>query len=193
MYAYIDAERNVLAVSDAPLTVEAAQVKIPEVTARIDGAPTSVKAKLLATLTDVEYHRLKEGAGGQAIGDYDLLEYLDALKAHRVAEIQANTEPILEQRSATWGEYQIAIHQAARDDLDALVTADLRGLISYPTAFPSKVDGVIVIVASTEDLTAVSAAVLSAVLTIKMQGETLKAEIKAATTKAAIDAIIDNR
>lgn len=192
-YAFIDAGRNVVAISTEPREVVEVQVKAPSVTARIDGVPMELLAWGYCNENRVEYHRLKEGAGGQVIGDYDLLEYLDALKEKRAAEIQANTEPILEARGATWGEYQIAIHQTARDDLGALVTADLEGIVTYPTAFPSKIDGVTVPVASHDELVQISGAVLLAVQTIKMQGEALKAEIQAATTKAAVDAIIDNR
>lgn len=94
MWAFIDAGRNVLAISTVARTVAEAQIKNPTVTKRIIGAPDGLKCKANCSSAEVEYHQLKEGAGGQVINDYDLLEELTAYKAVKCETIDAKTEEL---------------------------------------------------------------------------------------------------
>lgn len=198
-YAYLNADRDVLMVAAESWEIEDIQTRLPDVVSKIDDVPGELKPKMLVSLSDVGFHRLLEGSGGQVIVDYELLEHLDHLRLSRLNEVQDNTEHIFLERGCEWTSptttltYPIACHQFARDDLDAFVTADTRGIVPYPAGFPSKNDGEIVPVMSGEELTSIATTVLTFVQTIKMQGESLKASIKAATTKAEIDAVVDER
>jgi hypothetical protein len=190
IYAYLDADRNVVGLATIDRSLAEAQQKNPDIAQRIDGAPAGLLALGNTSATAVEYHRLKEGAGGQAIEDYDALENLTPLRAARYAEFDAK-KPILEARGATHDGHLFPVYLAAQTKWIGLAT--VKAGLPYPYPVATVEPGQEYSLANEGAFDALYGAIFSYVAWIEQSTQALAAAVLAATTKAEIDAIIDTR
>ena len=203
MWAYIDSERYVLATSTEERTIEQAQSKIPEITARVENAPDTITAKGMGV---VEYHRLKEGTTGTSIDDYDVVEFLDDYKTakeiaidDRTAELMLGGFRYVKEDPAIDVEFSTSIPaQINWASLAAWVDTALKAGLTEEQIFPMKMptrplDGgnwECPSLALYYDVCVQMGIVRSGYVTA---GQDLKNAVKAATTKAEVDAITDPR
>jgi hypothetical protein len=146
--------------------------------------------KLTGAGDDIEEMTTAEKA---AVDDTSL--YLDPEKDRRIAAINAHTENLIETNGFEFPPSSgncFALDAGARENWSGLAEADDRGLLSYPQSVGTK---------DFDDYEILDAAAFgnfyaTALGTVKAQreaGQALRKQIRDATTRAAVDAVVDNR
>lgn len=148
-----------------------------------------------------EHHRKTSGDGSD-ISHYTMVEDLEVLRAYRFGKIdRADTEII------NWGYefqpntgapvYLLPLTYEARDDLMAtaitMTWPEMSGLV-FPTEFPTKDETKAPLVVNDEaEFKAMAITALVRAKTVMGYGAALRAAVRSATSKAAIDAVVDDR
>jgi len=190
-YAYLDATGVVLAVSTVLRTVSEVQVKLPSVVERVDGAPDAIRPMVVGA-ADPTYHQ-KISGDGTSIGDYAALEELTGLKLRRYDEIDARSQEMIELGFVDAGSgEEFSLSRNAQINWLTIYT----GLADMP--YPIKVSKKKKHHEEHElsNQAAAHAFVLQAMGTAKAildNGRALRIAIGAATTQAAVNAIVDTR
>jgi hypothetical protein len=138
---------------------------------------------------------LEEMTTGEKTAVDDSAEYLDPEKDRRVAEINARTEELIETNGFEYppasGTY-FALDAGARENWSGMIEADDRSLLTFPQTVGTKdFDDY-----SIADATALANLYATALGTVKAQreaGQALRKQIRDATTRAAVDAVVDSR
>jgi hypothetical protein len=145
--------------------------------------------KLTAGGDDVE----EMTAGEKTVVD-DSAEYLDAEKDRRLEEINARTEELVEQGfeyPADSGNF-FALDVGARENWSGLVQADDRGLLPFPQTVGTK-DFDDYVISDSTALANFYATALGTVKAHRESGQALRKQVRDATTRAAVDAVVDSR
>jgi len=190
VYVYTDVGGDVLACSTVSRTVEQVQGKAPGVVAVVPGAPSSVVCKLGFRTGGLPayYHRHTSGDGTDA-AHYTQVVYLDTLRALRFGETDKQTQALLCNGFAYGGKtLSMCITSQVKADGYARLSAE-----DYPIELPTCDDSEIVSLADAAALDAYRDAQVAALKAVIDGGDTLKAALRSATTKAEIDAVVDTR
>ena len=130
---------------------------------------------------------------------------LDAYKEKKCRAINENTDPVLTGKKASWESpttaetYDFAVERKARDEFDQKATqvhvavAEGKNPFASPVVIPGKNDGDQIPIYNQGELSDVADEIASVAEDVIYQGEVLKAQVKAAADKNAVDAITDNR
>ena len=192
MYAFLDSANDVIATSFTPYTLEEAQAIISWVAVVIVNAPLGLVVKGTETSTRPYYHRLASG-DGTLLEHYDEIEVLKPLKVARAAEIDARTEELI------GAGFLGSIGKRFRINDNALVrynvmylTRNAPGAI-YPKTINVFTDDAVQNLPNVGAVEQFCTEVFLGHQAIVDSGSDLKRQIIEATTKAEIDAIVDNR
>ena len=190
--AYLDASSDVVAMSTVERSLAVAQSVNPAIVVVVSGAPDGLCIK--GGGNTHTYHRQTSGDGTD-VSHYTAYEQLDGLKAARFAEIDARTDELV----GLGFEYPPSSGQ--RFSLSApaqmkLLAADAQRddpLFTYPVVWNSLSDAGSI---SLPDSATLHGFVLTAVGTVRAvldSGTTIKDAVRAASTKVALDAVVDPR
>lgn len=191
-YAYIDSADDVVAIGNVlhdPADIKADAVQ------RLDNVPDSVVARDLETPDATAYHRYIPANGdGTDISHYELLQDLAGYKNRRLEEIDTRTRELIDTGFEFDGEvFSLSIQ--SQINWKRLRTSILTGVLTdldFPRTEATLNHGEYTLnrVSHASDFYAAYANRLDQRL---RAGRSLKSQIKAATTKAEIDAVVDDR
>lgn len=204
-FAYLNSDGAVLGLSTVnPLTVEEYNSLIgirpsghenAVCIERIEGAPDGLKPYLGTDAALVEYSR-KTGGTGTDPGDYETLEWLDACRVWANGIVD---ETAVANRMASGYLHEgpsetrlLAIGEEATNRYDQLLSMNTAGMLPLPMTIPAKNQGETYTIIDASDLGAICAGVLTAAFPFIQWQAAKQAEIEAATSKEAIDAILNN-
>jgi hypothetical protein len=190
-YAYLDVARNVITTREMPVAMETVQTEFPAVVVRIDDAPDGLWCLENCTAENVQHHRMKEGMPGQAQDDYEVVEYLDLLKAKRIAEVTLKNEELFN-KGALFDGKRFAITKDDHAGWLAIVMVKDSLIYPYQVYTINPPEPYLL-----PDANAVVGLVFGVLFPrcteIYATGQVIDNELMAATSKAEIDAIIDTR
>lgn len=190
VYAYLDGGNDVVGISTTPVPIGVAQGKNPDIVARVDNAPRQLRPKILNDSRETFYHHKITGDGTD-ISHYEQVAVLDAYKQARYEEIDDKDVELIEQGFS---------HNGATFSLSSnaqktwLMLHQMRAELPYPFLKSQLDDSVAPYsIADQIELETIATQILTKVGGIITSGDAIKTQIRAATTKAEIDAILDNR
>lgn len=193
MYAYLDSADAVIATSTETHTLTQAQAINPLIASIVEDAPEALMVKGCETAECPFYHQYNSGSG-TSIEDYDEVEVLSPLRLFRYQEIDARTQELISEGFVHSGSNRFRIDTEALCRYQAMYLTRNDGSFSYPVLVTTYDDNGVA--EELSDAAEVSSFVLELCLgyiDLVSSGEDLKAQIASAATKAAIDAIVDNR
>jgi hypothetical protein len=188
--AYVDAAGDVRLVSFTDLTLEEVQASIPAVTALIQDPAGGLAVYGQETALTPFHHRLKEEAEGHVIGDFSVVWVLDPLKIARYAEIDGKNFQLQSAGAFCFGK-RFPAYDGALVKWCGL--AIMRSFLTFPRNAPTVDPGAPYVLNSVEEFDALCGALFSYVAWIEDSGQILQAAVRAAATKNAIDAVVDQR
>jgi len=191
-YCYIDVDNNVIASSTVERSLEEAQAVNPAIVAIIENAPDEVVVKG-ENAAILYFHRLDHG-DGTAIEDYVEIPFLDDYKAAKIETIDARTEELTNLGfTHTNGEtVKLSLTNTHLIIYLGLARMNDMGLVTWPVPYAT-IEGEEYLISDAADLDSIIAQGGAALMYIRVGGVQLRSAIRAATTKAEIDAIHDNR
>ena len=194
MYAYIDSSNDVVATSSTEYTLAQAQAAIPSVAQVIANAPSGLLIKGQQTAAHPYWHRWSTG-DGSTLAHYIHVEEVGPLKAARMLEIDARTEELFAsgfEYPAESGKIFSLSVQSQLKITSAWLMRNEAGFV-YPVRWNTRDN---VDVHEMGDAAALSTFYAVAIGTARAycdSGTALKDAIRAATTSAEVNAVIDNR
>lgn len=194
MYAYLDASNDVVAMSSTEYTLAQAQAAIPSVTQIIVDAPQGLLIKGQQTAAQPYWHRHSTGDGSM-LSHYISVEELGPLKTQRMNEIDARTDQLFEQGFQYPPDSGKVFSLSVRSQLkitNAWLARDEPGF-TYPVRWNTRDN---TDAHEMADATALNAFYMTAIGTARAycdSGTALKDQIRAATTSAEVNAVVDNR
>lgn len=135
------------------------------------------------------YHKLKDGASGHSVEDYDKVYNLDILKQKKCDEIDDKTDECIA-KGFSYDDTIFSLSENAQTTWLGLVIS--KDSLSYPMPISTIDSGVYML----QDANSTAIFFGTGVQTIKHwydTGRNLKLQVKDCQTKAEIDAIVDNR
>lgn len=193
MFAYLDAAGNVVALSSTARDLASVQATLPEVVERVDGAPDGLGVKESPRYT--VYHQRIAGQAGTDLSHYTAIDNLGPLRAAKIAEIDARTEELIAQGfefpPASGQRFSLSTN-AQRTLLAADVMRDDPSF-TYPVNWNTLDDTGVLTVADSATLHNFVLTAVGTVRSILDAGTALKDAVRAATSRAEIDAVVDNR
>jgi len=189
--AYLDASSDVVAMSTVERSLAVAQSVNPAIVVVVSGAPSELCLKGASHYT---YHRKTSGDGTDIL-HYTAYEQLDGVKAVRFAEIDARTDELIElgfEYPPESGQH-FSLSSPAQMKLLAADAQRDDPLFTYPVTWNSLSDTGSI---SLPDSATLHGFVLTAVGTVRAildSGTTIKDAVRAASTKVALDAVVDPR
>jgi len=196
MDAFLDVDGIVRALATLPRTIEDIQVKNPGVTQKIADAPSGLRPWTIFTPRDplsVSYHQLTSG-DGSSIDHYTLRENLGEYKKRRYEEIDARTRALID-TGFVFDDTVFSLSLQAQINLNRLRTNLLTGVLTaldFPRPY-SRIDNQDYIINNIRDASDLYATGDNRLDQRIRSGNNLKNQVRAATTKAEIDAITDDR
>lgn len=191
---YLDASNNVIAQSNIPRTLAVAQSHNPLIVTVINDAPDEIRMKpfVVTPCTITFYHRLIFGQVGNEITHYNEVTYLDCYKKSRFDEITSRTnEILLDGFTHDGSEFTLSIE--FRNHLGMLADLATEGVLTFPRRVICKSEFNTYEIVNGLSLKNLYIAMGQAYESIMTGDVTLKKQIADATSKAAIDAIVDSR
>lgn len=193
MQAFLNVADDVIATSTRSYTLEQAQSVRSDIVAVINDAPSGLVRKADASAAQPYYHRFDSG-DGTLLAHYVEIEVLKPLKLARGAEIDARTEELIAAGFESSNGKRFRIDDSALTRYQAMFLIRNDPTVSYPIVISVyEDDGIVQGLPNANAVSLFVFEMLLGHLTIVDSGQDLKALITAATTKAAIDAIVDDR
>lgn len=194
MYAYLNSQNDVVATSSTEYTLAQAQAAIPSISVVIANAPENLLVKGNQNASQPYWHRLTSG-DGTAVEHYSEVEELEPLKIARMNDIDARTVQLIdvgfEYPADSGNIFSLSLEAQAKMTAAHCVRDD--PLMAYPQRWNTRDNSGAVTVA---DSAALHAFYMTAIGTVRFHldsGTALKDSIRAATTRAEVDAVVDNR
>lgn len=186
MYAYTDAQGNVLATYNTQQALATVQATRPTVTAEIASAPATIAAKDDPGSTI--YHRKISGDGASE-AHYIGVHNLPGIKALKIAQISAKTADLLGSATFDFDGYTFCLDAASVTKWIALkAMSDVAAV--WPVTVSAKTGEYSLAQAN---VAAFATAGFNVVQGIKDAGRALRLQVEAAADVAAVAAIQDNR
>ena len=189
MFAYLDAQNNVIGLSTKTRTLVQAQSRNSEIQSILANVPVTLifKGKQSLSGSYSTYHRHTSG-DGTSLSHYTEVEYLDPEKLQRISEIDLKTSTRILSGLAFDGKI-FSMSLAAQNNWLALYV--FKDTFTWPKVIPTVDDEAYSL--DLGDLGAFVGAGKDLVEEAKASGLTLKRQILEASTKAELDAVVDNR
>lgn len=180
VFIYLDEDGNVVAKSVEKLQGYAQEIQV-------DG---DLYGQIIAESGGKSYcHKLKDGANGKSIGDYEKIYDLDFLKSQKCIQIDQKTQDLIAEGIAFDGNVFSASAEAQRN---WIATYTARTVLSYP--FPvTTIDNNEYNFSDAEKVSQFYLTGISLISERMAYGRNLKLKVMACQTKEEIDAITDPR
>lgn len=187
-YAYLDSSSNVVALSTVARSLAVAQSVNPAIDSIVAGAPDGLS---VMGGKDAQYHT-KTSGDGTDISHYTAMLQLDAQKANKVVAIDARTDVLIFTGFAYSGK---RFSLALTAQLKMLGTHQIKddAALTYPIKWNTYDDLDTISIANAADLNTFYLAGFAVVRGHIDSGTALKDSIRAATTQAELDAVVDTR
>lgn len=186
---FVDSSGNVVCEDYNGCSLADAQVKNPTVTERIQGAPDAVTPQKVSFPTPHQYYYHQKTSGdGTDISHYTEVPVLDELKAQRNGEIDQKTAALIAQ-GFLFDSKVFSLSIYAQSNWTNL--KNLEELLTWPVDVTTITDEEYSL--SQANMPAFVGTAAATIQAHYDSGRALKLQINAASTKAEIDAIIDNR
>jgi hypothetical protein len=195
MYVYLDSSRDVVAHSVTELALEAAQSAIPSITTIVENAPEGLLVKGEQSHSHPFWHRLIDGEDGTMLEHYEHVDDISPLQTVRMNEIDARTVELVESGFEFPAESGNIFSLSERSQIKITNAYLMRNRpeMVYPVYWNSKDNTISIELADAEALESYYLAATGACRYYLDSGTALKNQIRAATTVAEVDAVVDNR
>lgn len=188
--AYLDAEGNVLGCGDIPLR-EYRKKWDERATKAVEGAPNGLIHIHVAKQHGCQHHRLRDGAEGHYLDDYDVVDDLTELRAHYLKTIDDQTKERILGGSFEWpaasGQF-FSLTQNAQLSWQNLMLA--KDALDYPVRIRTKDDKAECLLNSAEDVTLAFTEMVRQVQGYRLACQKAKAQLLEATTKAELERVV---
>ncbi len=193
-FSYLNAEGDVVADSTTALTLAQAQARIPEISIIVENAPIELRRKGTQTATQAYWHR-KASGDGSAIEHYSQIEEIAPLQTSRMDEIDLKTRELIAGGFTYPPNSGQVFSLSLRSQAKIIATHNARvdPLLRFPQRWNTNDNKGVVTIPSKEGLHAFYMTAMGTVRIHLDSGTALKDQIRAATTRAEVDAVIDNR
>ena len=188
MFAYLNTEGHVLGVSTVERTLAEAQMKLPDVTTIVSGAPSGLRY----VGSNGDFHCLRLGEDGTDISHYDVVEYIAHLKQPRLVEIDTRTRELSFETPFLHGGKPIVLGAISHMLVASVPIRTSHAAQVFPLSLPAA-DGSELVLSDSGELESFLATMQVTMTTIAQGGQALRQQILSATTKAELDAVVDNR
>lgn len=194
MYAYLDVDNDVVAMSSTAYTLEQAQAAVPSVVTVVPDAPNELRTKGSQTASEPYWHRLTSG-NGSSMDHWSAVEDVTPLQTQRMLEIDARTDQLFAQGfeyPADSGKVFSLSVQSQMKITSAFLLREQPAFV-YPVRWNTRDNSDAHEMA---DAAALAAFYMAAVGTARAHldsGTALKDAIRAATTTAEVNAVVDDR
>lgn len=189
-YAYINNDGDVLALAQNILGYDGEEIPLSYIkcnpTARLDGVPDGL---LYKGHSSGQFHR-RDSGDGTDMGHYSVQDYVEPLQDNQVYEVDRKTKKLFSLGFPYAGK-TFSLSVSAQNKWLSLYT--LKDDHTYPIYVPTLDDKEIYQIDDAADLVSIYNA-MNARITALVQGDnSLKKQIRDATTAAAVNAIVDSR
>lgn len=162
-----------------------------------DLGPEYIRNPDLSAVADVPQSRwVVDGDDVRAPTEQELAAFVEAevasAKERKIAEINAKTGQLIEAGSVIVNGVSISTALTNQVSLQALDTLVAKGIATFPQDV-SATDGTAYTITSAADFVRIAGVVATFVMTAKATGRALRAQVLAAETREAVEAVEDNR
>lgn len=192
MYAYLDAASVVLGISSTALTLVEAQAINSDIASIVENAPNGLVTKGSETAEKPYHHQLSSG-DGSLLSHYIEVEVLKPLKIARAAEIDARTEELIGEGFVGSTSKRFKIDNCSMLQYNAMYLTRNTTSAVYPKVINVFTNDAVQNLPNVGAVEQFCEEMFLGYQGIIDSGVALKTQIIAATTKAEIDAIVDNR
>lgn len=192
MYVYLDASDNVVAAATIERTLEEVQVEVPSAATKIDGGPSGLCVKNSETWDCPHYHQ-KTSGDGTLFEHYTWVESLSPLKIKRMEEIREKTRSLIETDGFQYSGKTFSCTEESQRNLIAAGENASETWFTYPLYWGTVDELDELVLSDQADLDAFYKAAFQAGRAFYDSERSFKVAIRAATTKAEIDAVVDDR